>query len=81
MNDLEKKLFTRKYKKLTVCQLPGCKNKLTDRNKYCCTEHAEEAKKLYKKIWSRNNKDKVKKHNHNYWIKKNENKQVKTYQF
>lgn len=74
-------LFNKNYKEILFCQLTGCntpilKKTRNKRNKYCCDQHAEKAKKQYRRLWVRLNKDKISKHNKTYQLKlkKNENK-------
>ena len=68
---LYEKLKEKKYTEYTMCQLPGCKNKLVllsgqKIRKYCCVEHAKEAQKMYLKEWRKNNQSLVKFYNKRY---------------
>lgn len=67
-------LKNRQYKNIYICQLEGCYEpilKKTDkkRNKYCCDEHAQQAKKLYRKMWVKENKEKISRYNKRYFKK------------
>jgi len=77
---LYEKLKERNYKTYTVCQLPGCSKPLKRKfhqkiRKYCCTEHAQEAKKIYLKEWKLRNKENVSIWNKRY--AKNRKKRIK----
>jgi len=56
---------------MTVCQLDGCnetllRNTKLKRNKYCCDKHAALARKEYRALWRKNNKEKTKEWNRIY---------------
>lgn len=75
MTELFDILKNRRYKEYNVCQLPGCQNKLDEKNrkifrKYCCLEHAKKAKYLYKLEWEKNNPERKKIWNHRYAVKR-----------
>jgi hypothetical protein len=77
---MDSKLKNRKYKSIYTCQLDGCNNPILKktkkkRNKYCCDEHAKLAQKQYRKIWVKENKDKIRLINKRYFKK---NKPIKT---
>ncbi len=83
LNKDYKKLKATNYRKYTTCQLPGCNKPLKKKFgqkviKYCCPEHALEAKKLYLAEWKRRHKENVKVWNHRYWLrqKRKKNNQV-----
>lgn len=77
----KKQLLNRNYKEISICQLDGCSNPIlkktrNKRNKYCCDEHAQEARKMYRKLWCSMNKNVVKEYNRKYQAKLKENRKI-----
>ena len=62
------KLSERHYTEYSICQLPGCSEKLVAgvSLKYCTKEHARKARLMYRVEWNKKHKKNIKLWNERY---------------